>query len=545
MTHLPLGTESVATVPLFNLWTLRWNASQLLVGYHDYWNAPIFYPEQGTFALSEPQPLTGLLFAPFYWLSGNNALAYNIVLLLILTGNGLAAANWLHRAGIGRFPSLLGGVLALALPFVSHELGVLQLTVLFPLFLSFSALHGFAQTGEWRSAVSLGWWTAVTFLTCSYYGLFLSLFLLLAIPAWGQRQLLNRRVVGSLLLGVFAGALLVAPILLTQHKLTAGYSRSENSIQQNSAQPVDYLRLGSQDQQALPWLQTSGGSGQPLYPGTGLLLLAMVGLLTGWQNGRWRWSVYCLSGLILAVVFSLGLNLTIGGWQSYSWLRTYYPGFAQLRSPFRLALFGQLFLVGLAGLALDRIWQWRRRIGPVLALIIVSISLLEVVPLPTRLAHLPTAELQADWIHWLAAQPAGAVAMIPFPQNGRVRSYEPTVIAMLQALEHGHPLANGYSGFFPTSYDRLKDEMLSFPDDSGLEALREAGVEYVVVDREWLLMAKALGSPLPTNQMTLMFSDETALVYRLTETSSQSRVILHLMWSDFPAPVPQRLCRRA
>jgi len=43
-THLPLGTESSATVPLFNLWTLRWNADRLAHGYAGYWDAPIFFP---------------------------------------------------------------------------------------------------------------------------------------------------------------------------------------------------------------------------------------------------------------------------------------------------------------------------------------------------------------------------------------------------------------------------------------------------------------------------------------------------------------------
>ena len=41
---LPLGTEPAATVPLFNVWTVWWNADRAVAGYQGYWDAPIFHP---------------------------------------------------------------------------------------------------------------------------------------------------------------------------------------------------------------------------------------------------------------------------------------------------------------------------------------------------------------------------------------------------------------------------------------------------------------------------------------------------------------------
>ena len=58
------GSSQVATVPLFNLWTIWWNADRLRHGLKDYWDAPIFYPERDTFAFSEPQPTTMIRRAP-------------------------------------------------------------------------------------------------------------------------------------------------------------------------------------------------------------------------------------------------------------------------------------------------------------------------------------------------------------------------------------------------------------------------------------------------------------------------------------------------
>ncbi|NJM08538.1 hypothetical protein HC891_23680 [Candidatus Gracilibacteria bacterium] len=104
-TQLPLGTEDSATVPLFNLWTLRWNAEQLLVSYARYWDAPIFYPTAGAFAFSEPQPLTGLFFTLLWRLGGNDVLAYNLVLLFALTVNGIAATWMLRQLGVTPAPA--------------------------------------------------------------------------------------------------------------------------------------------------------------------------------------------------------------------------------------------------------------------------------------------------------------------------------------------------------------------------------------------------------------------------------------------------------
>ncbi|MCA9224028.1 MAG: hypothetical protein KDA47_00380, partial [Planctomycetales bacterium] len=54
--HLPLGQEGVATVPLLNAWTMWWNGQAAEQGFSNYWDAPIFYPERDALAFSEPLP---------------------------------------------------------------------------------------------------------------------------------------------------------------------------------------------------------------------------------------------------------------------------------------------------------------------------------------------------------------------------------------------------------------------------------------------------------------------------------------------------------
>jgi hypothetical protein len=442
-THLPLGAETSATVPLFNLWTLRWNVDQLRAGYLSYWDAPIFFPVQGAFALSEPQPLTGLLFALLDILTRNDTLAYNVLLLLILTLNGMAAFFLLTILEVPRGAALLGGMLAVRLPFVFDQLGVIQLTVVFPLLMTFATLALFAHRPHLGTALALGGWIAVTFLTCGYYGLFLSLFLLLGGCILVQRRHLHREPIGQLLIGLAFACLLVLPVLPAQAQRTAGYTRSAETIIQNSAQLVDYLHSNPQSWHVLPWQQLAGGSGETLYPGVGLVLLTALGVGIGWKGGQRRWLLFSVAGATIALLLSLGLNLTIGGWAPYALLRTYYPGFQQLRSPFRFGLFVQLYLLILASYGLRWLWIWRAPLGRWLAISATILSLLELLIVPASLYRVPVERLHARWINWLATQPPGAVAMVPFPPTGRASDYEATTIAMLQALNHRKPLING------------------------------------------------------------------------------------------------------
>lgn len=514
-THLPIGSEAPATVALFNLWTLRWNADRLLAGYAGYWQAPIFYPLAGAFALSEPQPATGLMFAPLWLLGGDEVLAYNLVLLLALAANGAAAGRLMTTLGALRGPSLLAGALAVALPFAAYEMGVLQLIMLFPIWLALDALVRFRRRPALGTALALGAALALAFLTCEYYGAFAVVVLglsALALLPWAG---LGRLAAGNLLIGLALAALLLLPVLPAQAQFSAAFARGDATIAQNSAQAADYLRLPPGALGAgLPWLRASGGSGQTLYPGTGLLLLALGGAAAGWR-GRRRWVLFALVGCGVALLISFGLNLRLAGWAPYQLLRALVPGFRQLRSPFRAAALLQALLVTLAGLALGGLWRWRAPLGRWLAVALTAGALLEVWVVPAPLYRFPRERMAEPWIGWLATQPPGAVAMAPFPASGAAGDYEPTAVAMLQAFGHRHPLANGYSGFFPPAYLRLREAMLGFPNAASLAELRDAGVVYVVVDRAWASPARQAQLDRLHAELAPLFGGDAASVYRL------------------------------
>ena len=99
------------------------------------------------------------------------------------------------------------------------------------------------------------------------------------------------------------------------------------------------------------------------------------------------------------------------------------------------------------------------------------------------IAALPDADL--EWVRELRERPGGSVAMMPMPTTRPVEAFEPTAGWMLLGLHHGHPLVNGYTGFFPADDRAFRLRMASFPDADSVGELIELGVRYVVADPLW------------------------------------------------------------
>lgn len=486
-THLGRGRQSCGTVAFFNLWTLMWNRVAAQHGLSGYWDAPIFFPETGTFALSEPQPLLALAHAPLAGIFGP-VVAYNLVLLLVLTLNGVCAARLLHGMRLSFPVAAAGALVTVALPYPLQELGVLQLTALFPLLLALTELYRFVQTPNagvlWRLSLACG----MTLWTCLYYAVFLALLLIVAALLFLRREHLSRRLlVGALWAALIMGAFAL-PFALGPYRDFPARKRSAHDVRAGSASIHAYARL---DPRSLggAYGPLSGGKprGYALFPGSLLCLLAGYGAACEWRGPRGRFVRFCVLGLGLSLFLSFGSRLELFGFDPYSsLLRRYLPGFALLRSPYRATALVQVLLVALFGLGLARLLaRWPRRTGVLITLAVV-LTAIEVVPLGQRLAALPGDTLRAPWIAWLARQPPGAALMVPVAPGRKLPDYEPTTIAMVQGLGHGHPLVNGYSGFFPNEHDRAIPRLQRFPSLRAVSTMRKLGARYAVVERAWL-----------------------------------------------------------
>jgi hypothetical protein len=214
-----------------------------------------------------------------------------------------------------------------------------------------------------------------------------------------------------LLLPLTNAAGLLTPLLVGQA------ARLSDTIRSNSARWEDYLRAAPEmiGARVFPALAGRGRSGQRLYPGTGLAVLALLG--SAWLVRHRQYRLLISAWLLMAagLVISVGLRLEFDKWQPYALLRQIHPGFSELRSPFRAAGFVQIALVGLAGWGAATLWRWRGRLGRVVAGSLVLVNLVEGWQLPARLYPYPEPQVKlSGWNGWPTSRPA-RLPCFPFP----------------------------------------------------------------------------------------------------------------------------------
>jgi len=489
--RLPLGTEPTSTVAEFNLWTMRWGSAHLVPLGHTYWNAPIFWPRRGAFALSEPQPLTAAMFAATRTLLGPVA-AYSFVLLVGITLTGLGAALLAGRLGADPVPAAIVGVLAQSIPFVFDQLGVLQLTMIWPMLFALSFLVAWARNPEPRQVAGFALSIVALSLSCGNHAVLFGLSLVLAAPVLVSRRWhreATQRIGG---IAVAAGILIAvaAVVVIPQQGRLDGFTWRRATVLAGSGQWSDW------------WFANRS------WPGVIVILLALFG---AWIQRRDRtvWFLVALAAAAFAISF--GSRLSIFGWHPWDALRSTVPGIARLRSPWRSATIVQIALVALTVPAVQQIWAARRtlRRTVLMAAIVSGIAIGHVGP-----GTLVAADVaQRPAVRALSRlDDGGAVLYLPFAAGPGPETFQRTTGVMNELLGTGHPLVNGYSGFFPSDHSKIRDLTGSFPDGRSLDALAERGVQYVLADAIWL---KPRRDRLDEFGITIAVDDPQGILLRL------------------------------
>lgn len=515
--RIPLGTERVATVPLFNLWTLWWNEDRLQHLYQGYWNAPIFHPSQGVFALSESQPLTGAAAAMLHAVTGSPVMAYNAVVLIALTLNGWAACRLLRGAGLGGTAELAGGAMVECLPFVQQELGVLQLIPLSGVLFTLHALVRLGDGPDVRNGFTLGLSFGATMLMCGYYALSLSVLIVLG-GAWlVGRRLRDRGLWSALGVSLLVVVPLTFALVRPQLRIheDQGFERSVATVNRFSAEWGHYRYTPWPQFVPTPGVEAANSpSARAFWPGTLKLVIAVVGMFLGIRQGPRRFTAFCATVLVSSLILSLGPDS--GDVSLYGLLSSVFPGFAQLRSPFRFAVFFQMAVALLAAVGIGRLWAamreravWQRA----LVLVVATGSAIEVLPTNVALAPVPSTEARPRWLEWVETRtrPDDVLVFLPFPEGRNSRDYLETTEWMFWQTRHGRPMVNGYSGFFPKPFLELKATLQGFPSDRSMEALAASGVRYCVILRG-KYSPDIVRFATPHYRLRPTFSDESAQV---------------------------------
>lgn len=531
---IPLTSTTVSTVPLFNAWTIGWNADQLAAGFPYYWHAPIFHPQQSSFAYSEPQPAT-MLVAPILWSTGNPIWAYKSWLILSLFLNALFGHILLRRMGYSFRFQLFGGLLVFTLPLVHQFLDVIQLVPLWGILWFWGALFQLERRRQILNAMETGISFATVFMLCLHHALFLCLLMCFALAMFLGPLVLDRRFAILSGLAILLAALLVAPIVLPVDNALAGvdHVRPDMLVQQLSAKPSCYLN--SPDSAFLKMEAFQSNNELPLNVGYLRMLLASVGLVLGLTWGkRKRWIGFVAVIGLVAFCFSLGFHLKIAGWSPWRTIRDVVPGFESVRSVYRFAWFVQLTITLLAveGAALLHEFAASTRLASTKKLafqIVIGVfaigGLIEIPPASSIRGGVPDLVRNEKWIGYLREEtPTDAVIFcVPAASGTTIADYDHTTRWMYFGLRHDRRLVNGYSGFFPEDYLELRKLIQAeFPSAACLRELVDRDVTYLVVARRFCSTEKMLDLPKSAPQLDLVFQDDVGIdIYRLNADANR------------------------
>ena len=209
---------------------------------------------------------------------------------------------------------------------------------------------------------------------------------------------------------------------------------------------------------------------------------------------------FLVLGWLAALALALGPEIFVHG-QSigagpYKWLAQYVPGFDGLRVPSRYFMIASLFLAALAGVGVAAVARRQLAAGALAAVLLMTGIFVEGRVAPFTTSKLIWARHYEEPETALPAPPnLGAVydAVKALP-DGTVLAELPfgadpfEIRAMYFAGYHRKPIVNGFSGFFPASYLKLKSYLEADPVDKAAawKALLAAGVTHVVVhERPW------------------------------------------------------------
>jgi hypothetical protein len=482
--------------PLMVTWVLAWVAHQLPNAPAHIFDANIFYPERNTLAYSETLLVPGLLAAPLHWLGVTPILIYNLVFLSGFALSGVGVALLVRRLTGHTGAAILAGIVFAFPPYRIDHYAHLQLQQTQFIPLALWAFHRLLDTGRLRDGVLLGVCTACQMLSCMYYGIFLIPYmavvcgtLLIASGTLPKERLTALAVAAAI---VTVTMVPVGRAYLAARKVVG--ERGQGEVAMNSATWRNYL--------APPEVNALYGKvfarfmdpERRLFPGFVAVALAIIGLvprkrkhpehpqhLEPPENQRAVPLAYAL-GLLLAFDVSLGFNGVI-----YRGLYEYFLPFKALRIPARMGLMVGFSLAVLAGYGATRIAdrlpsaKVRRAVLTLIGLVMLA----EYASQPLELWAAPRQPPQAyaDLVRDIGEGPTSVIFEFP---TGNMEDPE----YLYYSTFHWQYLVNGYSGFFPPSYQKIVNAVRGFPDEASMNMIRSHGVRYLVIHGEWLYGAR-------------------------------------------------------
>ncbi|HEX9618104.1 MAG TPA: hypothetical protein VGA03_11895 [Anaerolineales bacterium] len=515
----PLATRLRTAVPgmhggdnWYYVWLIGWFQKALF----ELGRSPLFvplhnYPHGWSLAYTEITLSNVALALPFSLLGGP-VLAYNLACLLSFILSGLVVHAWVTSITRNFAAGLVSGTLFAFAPYrLAHLYGHFPLMGTQYLALHFAGLYFLLQERElkWKYAALAGIGLGLAALSSMYYlymtvivsVLFTSGYLLFAERRAVLRPAFWKNLLASGLIALPFLLAAVEPYLRLSLQGSANHREFED-VDLWSASLPDFILPSpvhfiwgdwiNAHFDRLLWIEKN------LYIGAAAFFLIFFAFFYKRRTGEASRMVPILGfGLVCSVVLAMGTTLH---WFSEqlsvavpAFMQPFFPGdrmpiylpnyflykylpfYDGMRALSRYGIYASLFAAVLAGIGLDRLQRavdrrWLAMAIPVLALVVTGIDF-NINPFPlTEVKVRPVDE-------WLAAQPGnGAFVQFPIDQSTR-----PDLI--YATLAHDRPfIGMFYGAYLPLEFERLFKRLHNFPNRGTLDALRDRGVEFVLVD---------------------------------------------------------------
>ena len=532
--------------PLMSTTILWWNAHVMPLT-DRWWNGFAFYPAPGMLAFSDHRLGESLIATPLQWLGASPVTAYNLTLLAMFPLSALGAHWLGFVLTARHDAAAIAGLSYGFCPYRAAHLPHLELLGAFGMPVALVGLHKYRGTQQRRWLVLFAVALVVQGLCSSYYLVFFSVVLglwLLWFPRRGEGRLVFGVLVAGMCAIV---ALLPIAIRYSYVHRFYGLARPFYEIVSLSADVTSYLtahqtlrlwgwtaRWAKPEGELFPgatiallavvgaglaWRRTDVVRDRLDRFSVWLLPVAAVCIvigICGWAYAPWRlalggvrisseapfkaltvavgavviwiaassrvrgaygrrsaFAFYLLATVVLALC-SLGPKPTLAGYQvlyepPYAWFMQ-IPIFDAIRVPARFGLPVMLTLAVTGALAFDRLRLQAHTRRAVAAALLIGIAADGWTASPT-LPTLPNT--------WAASRADGFAAVLELPL-GEVFA---DAAAMYRAMNHGHPVANGASGFEPTHYFTLRTALAEH-DPASFDGFPPGQRLLLVVDKQ-------------------------------------------------------------